>query len=580
MNELRINEKCRNITHMEPKAFQIFCEMLIRDGGLRPTKRANVEEQVAKFLHIISHNVRNRTMSFFFCRSGKTISRHFRSVLKAVILLEGQFLKQPSGLDVPLEILNNDRFHPYFKNCIGTIDGTHVRVKVYHGRKNYPTVNVLAACSFDMKFTYVLPGWEGTASDSSVMTSALKRKGDKLILPEGKFYLADVEYPLKAGLITPYRGVRYHLKEYISRRPENPRELFNLRHASLRNVIKRIFGVLKKRFPIIGSRTEPTYDVTTQIDIILACCIIHNYLMGMDPNERLINEVDRELLNETPNEKRGPMERNIRMSNQSNISGGSKRDRCVWTAQMNDIFVDALHNQFVKGNMIEGTFTTKAYSEIVHELTERLGIDINKDKVKNRLKTIKKTFHECFDLFKTGLSGFAWSEATKMWYAEPEVLASSIELNPAVEKWKTTPIFNYNKLLDLFGKDRAIGSNAATAEEMINDWNEVSLDNTFFMDHEFENMNMMSPETPSSEPPIPLLQKEKRRRNYSTGDGDNEIIEMVRGVAEALKEGNDLHKTFNNIYEKCNQKGKYEEEIFKMFGKNWTRGACNDRSSS
>ncbi|XP_059634222.1 uncharacterized protein LOC132276683 isoform X1 [Cornus florida] len=316
MNELRVSEKCRNITRMGPEAFQNFCEMLIRDGGLRPTKRARVEEQVAKFLHIISHNVRNRTMSFFFCRSGETISRHFHSVLKAVISLEGQFLKQPSGLDVPPEILNNDRFHPYFKNCIGAIDGTHVRVKVsnedaprYRGRKNYPTVNVLAACSFDMKFTYVLPGWEGTASDSRVMASALKRQGDKLILPEGKFYLADAGYPLKAGLITPYRGVRYHLKEYASRRPENPRELFNLRHASLRNVIERIFGVLKKRFPIIGSSTEPTYDVKTQVDIILACCIIHNYLMGMDPDESLFNEVDRELLNETPHEEHGPMER-------------------------------------------------------------------------------------------------------------------------------------------------------------------------------------------------------------------------------------------------------------------------------
>ncbi|XP_059658461.1 uncharacterized protein LOC132304756 [Cornus florida] len=432
MNELRVSEKCRNITRMGPEAFQNFCEMLIRDGGLRPIKRASVEEQVAKFLHIISHNVRNRTVSFFFCRSGETISRHFHSVLKAVISLEGQFLKQPSGLDVPPEILNNDRFHPYFKNCIGAIDGTHVRVKV--SNEDAPRYR-----------------------DSRVMASALKRQGDKLILPEGKFYLADAGYPLKAGLIMPYKGVRYHLKEYASRRPENPRELFNLRHASLRNVIERIFGVLKKRFPIIGSSTEPTYDVKTQVDIILACCIIHNYLMGMDLDESLFNEVDRELLNETPHK-----EHDIRMGNQLNISGGSKRDRCVWTAQMDDIFVDALHNQFVKGNMIDGTFTTKAYSEIVDELKERLGIDINKDKVKNRLKTIKKTFNECFDLFKTGLSGFAWSEATKMWYAEPES-------NPAAVKWKTTPICNYDKLLDLFGKDRATGSNAATAKERIND---------------------------------------------------------------------------------------------------------------
>lgn len=51
------------------------------------------------------------------------------------------------------------------QDCIRAIDGTHVRVKVssteapkYRGRKDYPTQNVLAACTFDLKFPYVLAG--------------------------------------------------------------------------------------------------------------------------------------------------------------------------------------------------------------------------------------------------------------------------------------------------------------------------------------------------------------------------------------------------------------------------------------
>ena len=51
---------------------------------------------------------------------------------------------------------------------------------------------------------------------------------------------------LRSGLITPYRGERYHLKEYSKRAPQNKQELFNHRRASLRNVIERSFGVLKK----------------------------------------------------------------------------------------------------------------------------------------------------------------------------------------------------------------------------------------------------------------------------------------------------------------------------------------------
>ncbi|GJR16877.1 putative nuclease HARBI1 [Tanacetum coccineum] len=72
------------------------------------------------------------------------------------------------------------------------IDGTHVRVRVpnrdtpiYRGRKGYPTINVFVACTFDLKFTYVLSGWEGTASDSRIVKDALTRD-DKLIIPNDR----------------------------------------------------------------------------------------------------------------------------------------------------------------------------------------------------------------------------------------------------------------------------------------------------------------------------------------------------------------------------------------------------------
>ena len=97
-------------------------------------------------------------------------------------------------------------------------------------------------------------------------------------------------------LITPYRGVCYHLKEYSIRLRENAKELFNLRHASPCNAIERTFGVLKKRFPSIASTTKPSYCVDTQNEIILSCCIFHSYLMGIDLDESLIAEVDEEVL--------------------------------------------------------------------------------------------------------------------------------------------------------------------------------------------------------------------------------------------------------------------------------------------
>ena len=45
------------------------------------------------------------------------------------------------------------------------------------GRKDGTTQNVLAAISFDLKFTYVLAGWEGSAHDSRVLNDAFARTG-------------------------------------------------------------------------------------------------------------------------------------------------------------------------------------------------------------------------------------------------------------------------------------------------------------------------------------------------------------------------------------------------------------------
>nr|KYP44363.1 Putative nuclease HARBI1 [Cajanus cajan] len=146
-----------------------------------------------------------------------------------------------------------------------------------------------------MKFTYVLGGWEGTTSDSRILKDVLGRE-DPLIIPQGKYYLGDAGFMLKGQIITSYRGVRYHLKEYSRRAPQNPRELFNHRHSSLRNVIERTFGVLKKRFPIIASGTEPHYSFDTMTNIVLACCILHNFLRGVDNDESLLAEIDRELM--------------------------------------------------------------------------------------------------------------------------------------------------------------------------------------------------------------------------------------------------------------------------------------------
>ena len=90
------------------------------------------------------------------------------------------------------------------------------------------------------------------------------------------------------GFISPYRGVRYHLKEHTGRTPKNRKELFNLRHSSLRSKIECTFGILKNRFKILAAK--PNYPFPTQVDIVLACTVLHNFIALEDPDDDILNE--------------------------------------------------------------------------------------------------------------------------------------------------------------------------------------------------------------------------------------------------------------------------------------------------
>lgn len=114
MKEISSSEG-RKIIRISPKAFLDLCDILQREGGLLPTLRVSVEEQVAKTLYILTHNVRNREILFWFRRSGETTGRHFHCVLRSVIQIGAKYLKQPDGSQIPAQVIGSNRFYPYFK---------------------------------------------------------------------------------------------------------------------------------------------------------------------------------------------------------------------------------------------------------------------------------------------------------------------------------------------------------------------------------------------------------------------------------------------------------------------------------
>ena len=110
---------------------------------------------------------------------------------------------------------------------------------------------------------------------------------------EGCYYLVDAGYCNAPGFLAPFRGQRYHLNEFHGHRPQSAEEYFNMKHAKARNVIERCFGLLKGRWKILASPSF--FHITTQVRIILACCLLHNLIrkyMRFDPLESEQDEVD------------------------------------------------------------------------------------------------------------------------------------------------------------------------------------------------------------------------------------------------------------------------------------------------
>ncbi|XP_020251858.1 uncharacterized protein LOC109829144 isoform X2 [Asparagus officinalis] len=248
----------RRVYRMYPDCFMKLCMVLRERGHLQDTRYISVEEMVAIFLLTVTQNQRYCITTERFDRSRFAVSVCFNKALQALVSL-APCMMAPPPTDPPEKVTSESRFWTYFKDCIGAIDGTHIPL-----------------------------GWEGSANDSRVLKDAMSRSACSLPLPNGKFYLVDCGYPNRLQFLAPYRGTRYHLKEFgpanNRQRPRNAHELFNHRHSSLRNCIERIFGIFKSRFTIFKSQ-PPGFPYETQKSMIWACIGLHNFLKMENSND-------------------------------------------------------------------------------------------------------------------------------------------------------------------------------------------------------------------------------------------------------------------------------------------------------
>jgi hypothetical protein len=131
------SDMCKQNFKMEIHVFLYLCKELKERYHLRCTRKLTAEELVAIFLNTLGHWFGNRIVQEMFQHLGKTVRRHFTCVLMAVSRMTIDIINpiDREFMDVSSKIRDDERYWPYFKDCIGAIDRTHVPLKIFPSKQ-------------------------------------------------------------------------------------------------------------------------------------------------------------------------------------------------------------------------------------------------------------------------------------------------------------------------------------------------------------------------------------------------------------------------------------------------------------
>lgn len=235
-------------------------------------------------LHFLGQNPTVRDQCALFGLSNNTIRKCRNIFIDAIIIVFGYYFNHAYWIlnQVFDYIPENSSFNGVF----GALDGTHIPIRVsskdterYRNRKGFISTNTLILCDFRMNIIFCCSGLEGSAHDSFVLNTS-NLNSTLNLLPNEYFILGDAGYGITERILTPFRSTRYNLKEYSRENgPANYKELFNLRHSKLRNIIERTIGILKRRWCILRTPNESLNRLFIK-RVIISCCLLHNFLIS------------------------------------------------------------------------------------------------------------------------------------------------------------------------------------------------------------------------------------------------------------------------------------------------------------
>ncbi|XP_054277592.1 uncharacterized protein LOC128996347 [Macrosteles quadrilineatus] len=244
-------------------------------------------QRLAVFLRFLATGDTFKTISFSYRLGRSTVASIVHHTSQAVIeVLLNKVMPVPDE-DKWNEIAAEfwDRWQ--FPNCIGAMDGKHVKIQapkssgsLYWNYKKTYSIVLLALADPCYNFIFVDVGSYGRNADSGVFSKSnfgKKMLRNELNIPGNKclpgtntelpmVVVADEAFPLTNNIMRPYPGKNLTKEQRI----------FNYRLSRARRISENVFGILVQKFRMFLRPLQGNPDNITRI--ILAACILHNFI--------------------------------------------------------------------------------------------------------------------------------------------------------------------------------------------------------------------------------------------------------------------------------------------------------------
>ncbi|KAF8414081.1 hypothetical protein HHK36_002080 [Tetracentron sinense] len=309
-------------------------------------------------------------------------------------------------------------------------------------------------------------------------------------------------------------------------------------HTISKKILRPCYAIREPRRSIDEDPTDLLEDerCDDEEDLESNDAIVMEDISGLDTNDAWTTKRD---------------ELAIQMMSQKTAQSKNSKDKCKnanWNSPMEMVCIETLTNEYNKGNKRDNGWKPQAYQTVVNAIYEKLGISLNKEQVRSRIKRWKKEYLAISTLLDQ--SGFGWDDTKKMVTADDSVWDEYLKSHSDARPYRTKSIPDFDSLSLIIANDSANGNGMLSGFDVEHTTN---LDDTFSRGTNIEDMrtgledlhewdNPIRNEVPAPSAPLgpssSRLTNEARKKKKTRREGSSdELLAMnanLRFIAEAI----------------------------------------------